>query len=87
MAEKKTEPVTLDPEELVDYTAPILYSDRERDLVVGVNGEMIRIKRGEPVRIKRKFLEVIQNSERQKQAAWEAQETAKKAGKKALTNM
>lgn len=87
MAEKKNEPVILDPEELVDYTAPILYSDRERDLVVGVNGELIRIKRGEPVKIKRKFLEVIQNSERQKNAAWEAMERAKRESAKALTNL
>lgn len=89
MAEKKTE-VTMneyDPEQIVTYTAPILYSDRDRDIVVGVNGELIRIKRGVPVEIKRKFLEVILASERQKNAAWQAMEQARKASAKALTNL
>lgn len=93
MAEKKTkEPEVIeekvyDPNELVEYTAPILYTDKERDIVVGVNGKLIRIKRGEPVMIQRKYLDVIKASERQKNAAWEAMETAKEQGRKALTNM
>jgi hypothetical protein len=39
-----------------------LYKD---DLTVGVNGEIIKIKRGEKVMIKRKFKEVIDNSQYQ----------------------
>lgn len=89
MAEKKVSEAMhqYDPEEVVTYTAPILYSDRDRDIVVGVNGELIRIKRGVPVEIQRKFLEVILASERQKNAAWQAMEQARKASAKALTNL
>lgn len=89
MAEKKVSEAMhqYDPEEVVTYTAPILYSDRDRDIVVGVNGELIRIKRGVPVEIKRKYLEVIIASERQKNAAWQAMEQARKASAKALTNL
>lgn len=89
MAEKKVSEAMhqYDPEEVVTYTAPILYSDRDRDIVVGVNGELIRIKRGVPVEIKRKFLEVILASERQKNAAWQAMEQARTASAKALTNL
>lgn len=35
------------------------------DVYVGVNGENVLIKRGERVRIKRKFAEVLDNSDRQ----------------------
>ncbi len=35
------------------------------DVVVGVNGEFIAIKRGERVKIKRKFAEVLDHQERQ----------------------
>lgn len=67
MSEKKQD---LNMEELVDYTAPLFGDANTRDIFVAVNGESILIKRGEPVKIKRKFLEVIQNAEAQNLAVW-----------------
>lgn len=96
MAEKKTKPAEdmpeieatrPDPEEMIDYQLPMVYTDRERDLVVGVNGELIRIKRGVPVRIKRKFVEVIEASERQKRSAYDAMKRAEDAGRQAVAKM
>ena len=95
MAEKKTNEAARevpapaaapDPEELVEYTAPMLYTDRERDIVVAVNGETIRIMRGVPVKIKRKFLEVLENARLQEAATRQAIEDAKKQSETALAN-
>ena len=59
----RVEPETQDPgEEPVEYTAPLLGPEKGQDIVVGVNGKIIRIKRGETVRIQRKFLEVLQHA-------------------------
>ena len=52
-------------EELVDVK---LFKDSGKykdDVIVGVNGEFIGIKRGERVKIKRKFAEVLDASDRQ----------------------
>ena len=52
-------------EELVEI---MLFKDNERykdDVFVAVNGETCQVKRGVPVKIKRKFAEVIQNSMKQ----------------------
>ena len=52
-------------EELVEVT---LFKDSERycdDLFVCVNGESCLIQRGVPVKVRRQFAEVIQNSARQ----------------------
>lgn len=49
-------------EELVDI---MLFKDSERyrdDVFVAVNGETCQVKRGVPVKIKRKFAEAIQHS-------------------------
>ncbi len=66
-------------EELVSYTAPLLPWRNERDIFVSVNGESIRIKRGETVQIRRKFLEVIENAQRQEGAAYAYMAEAKRA--------
>ena len=68
-----------DPEEYVTFTAP--YSDDEWDnaLFISVNGENVRILRGETVKVKRKFVEVYKNSLEQKKAAREAMKQAKMA--------
>ena len=88
MAEKKTAAAELpDPEELVEYPRPIDMTGRTTDLVVGVNGEMIRIMNGETVHIKRKFLEVIQNSERQRMQALLTMNQAQAAYAKAAANL
>lgn len=47
-----------------------LFKDNDRyrdDLFVAVNGERLLIQRGVPVQIKRKFAEVIENSQKQDQ--------------------
>lgn len=76
MAEKNTA-ARPDPEELVEYTAPLVYEDRERDVLVAVNGETIRLLRGVPVRIKRKHLEVLENARTQAEAARRLMEEAR----------
>ncbi len=68
-------------DELVEYTAPLLPGMGTQDVIVGVNGEIIRIKRGEPVQIKRKFVNALNNAAKQQveayKAAVEAQQTKK----------
>ena len=68
-------------DELVDYTAPLLPGQEKQDIVVGVNGEMVRIKRGETVKLKRKHVSAINDAARQQVAAYkaaaEAQQTKK----------
>ena len=78
----------VDPmEELVDYTAPLLPNMKKRDILVGVNGETLRIKRGVPVKIKRKFYNALQNAVAQEFAALEARQEIQKQGEKALASM
>lgn len=78
----------IDPmEELVDYTAPLLPNLKKRDILVGVNGETLRIKRGVPVKIKRKFFEALQNAAMQEYAALEERQKIQKQGEKALASM
>lgn len=83
--DKAAEP---DPmEELVDYTAPLLPNLKKRDVLVGVNGELVRIKRGVPVKIKRKHYEALQNAAAQEFAALEARQEIQRQGEKALASM
>lgn len=85
---KKLASTKADPmEELVDYTAPLLPNLRKRDILVAVNGETLRIKRGVPVKIKRKFYEVLQNAAAQEFAALETRQEIQKQGEKALASM
>lgn len=90
-AESKDEAASapaIDPmEELVDYTAPLLPNLKKRDILVGVNGETLRIKRGVPVKIKRKFYNALQNAAAQEFAALEARQEIQKQGEKALASM
>ena len=78
----------VDPmEELVPYTAPLLPNLKKRDILVGVNGETLRIKRGVPVMIKRKFFEALQNAAMQEYAALEERQKIQKQGEKSLASM
>lgn len=74
-------------DELVDYFAPVLHGENRQDIFVAVNGESLVIKRGVQVKIKRKFHEALMNAQAQELCAYEAMETAKRQGEKALTNM
>lgn len=77
-----------DPNELVTYTAPFIPGSKTQKPVVAiVNGEMIRIKRGETVKIKRKFLEVLDNANAQTLAMYKAINDVKKAGEKPAAEM
>ncbi len=71
---KTTERVaqTYNPDELIAFKAPL---DRynKTDLFVSVNGESILIKRGVTVQIKRKFYDVLMNSEAMDNLALERQ--------------
>ena len=72
----ETKHKTIDPEELVDFTAPMDPAGAKRDILLAVNGETVRIQRGSTVRIKRKFLEVWNNASVQAMAARAAMERA-----------
>ena len=69
---------TKDPmEELVEYTAP--YNADLSDatpIFVAVNGESLRIRRGETVFIKRKFLEALRLAAEQEREAIRYQKQA-----------
>ena len=52
-------------DEPVDYFAPYL-EEAEDEIVVGHNGVLYKIKRGEQVKIPRKVMQIIMDSEKQK---------------------
>lgn len=62
---KKNDPM----EELVDFTAPVDPTGEKHDILLSVNGETVRVKRGSTVKLKRKFLEVWENAAAQAAAA------------------
>lgn len=74
-------------EELVDYMAPLMGSATRKDVVVGVNGELIRIKRGVRVKIKKKFYKVLQQAADQELAAYRTMERAQEQGKRAVAQL
>ncbi len=74
-------------DELVEYTAPLMPGETKRDIFVAVNGESIRIKRGETVKIKRKFLNALNDASKQQYAAYQSSMKAQEQGKKPLANM
>lgn len=81
MSESKQTEKTPDMEELVDFTAPVDPTGEKRDILLSVNGETIRVKRGQTVRVKRKFLEVWDNANRQALAARDAMERAQEGSR------
>ena len=91
MSDKKTKAEeavkAYDPNELVEYTAPLLPGTKQKDLWVAVNGETCVVKRGVPVKIKRKFLEAIQNAQAQQYAAYRAMAQIQKQGEKPAAEM
>ena len=73
-------------EEYVDFLIPAAAPDA-RAVFLGVNGVGIRVKPGEPVRVKRKYAEVWENARTQELAAWEARRRAQETAKKALADL
>ena len=76
-----------DPDELVDYTAPLLPGSKQKDIFGAVNGETFVVKRGVPVKIKRKFLSALMNAQAQQYAAYQAMVDIKKKGEKPAAEM
>ena len=62
-----------DPNELVDYMAPLLPGGKQRDIFCAVNGETCCIKRGVPVKIKRKFYDNLMNAQQQQREDHDAE--------------
>ena len=89
MSEKKekVEVKAVDMNEEVDYLAPLLPGRTQKDVVCLVNGTMLRIKRGVPVKIKRKYLEVLQNAQEQQYAVFNVIDETKKRGEKPIADM
>jgi hypothetical protein len=89
MSEKKTkaEEIVADPNDLVDYIAPLMPGTKQRDVFVAVNGETCVIKRGIPVKVKRMYLEALNNAQAQQFAAYQAMAQIQQNGAKATANM
>jgi hypothetical protein len=84
---KAAEPATADRgEEYVDFMIP-RSSPEDRPVVIGVNGEFIRVLPGEQVTVRRKFVEAWMNSQAQRREAWKTQSNAQAASKKALAEL
>ena len=75
-----------DNEELVAYTAPLLPGGARQDVTVAVNGELLQLKRGVAVDIKRKFWKVLRDADRQAVAAYRYQDQAQETGRRAIAN-
>ena len=86
-AEEQPTPKVDPMEELVPYTAPLLPNLKKRDILVGVNGETLRIQRGVPVMIKRKFYNALLNASKQEFAAMMTRQEIQKQGEKPLASM
>ena len=82
-----TKPTAPSPEDYVSYTAPLLAGETRQDILLSVNGEIVRIRRGETVTIKRKFLEALENAERQSLSAHRAMALAQQRSDTALAAM
>lgn len=73
-------------EEYVDFMIPVSSPD-EKPAMIGVNGEFVRVRPGDTVTIKRKFVEAWQHSQAQQRASIEAQRRAQNASRKALADL
>ena len=73
-------------EAYVDFVIPRGGID-ERAVLIGVNGEFVRVQPGETVRVKRKFVEAWEHARQQEREAWKAQVKAQEAGRRALAEL
>ena len=87
MSEPKAKAKAYDPNELVDYTAPLQPGAKQKDVVSVVNGEQVVIKRGIPVKIKRKHYDNLMNAQMQQVAAYRAMVDIQKKGEKPAAEM
>lgn len=87
MSEKKVDAEMDIMEELVDFTAPFDPAGNRGELLLGVNGQVVRVKRGETVRIKRKFVRAWENANAQAAAARAAMDKARQSVRAPLLEM
>ena len=73
-------------EAYVDFVIPRGGID-ERAVLIGVNGEFVRVRPGETVRVKRKFVEAWEHAQAQEREAWRTQVKAQEASRKALAEL
>ena len=69
-------------DDYVDYMAPLLPGKVQKDIFCAVNGETVLIKRGVPVKVKRKFVEALNNAAAQQYAAYQTMIDIRKQGDK-----
>lgn len=88
MSEKKEKTVAkVDPNEKVEYFAPLLSGRTQKDIFVCVNGESLQLKRGMKHMIKRKFVEALENANEQTMSIYNTIADTKKKGEKPLADM
>lgn len=80
-------PAVEDMDEVVEYTAPLLPGVKKQDIFVAVNSETIRIQRGVPVMIKRKFVKALEYAAKQEYAAMRAGFDLQEQSKKPVASM
>ncbi len=73
-------------EAYVDFVIPRSGVD-DRAVLIGVNGEFVRVRPGETVRVKRKFVEAWEHAQRQERAAWKTQVRAQEASRRAMAEL
>lgn len=73
-------------EEYVDFMVPYNGTDT-KPVLIGVNGEFIRVRPGETVSVKRKYAEAWEHAQKQQHEAWQAQARAQNASRKALAEL
>ena len=82
-----TKPNTNDRgEEYVDFLIPRTGPD-DKPVLIGVNGEFIRVLPGTPVSVRRKFAEAWANARAQDESAYRARVRAMNASRKALAEL
>ena len=86
MAKAAENPMTDRGEEYVEFQIPFNGADT-KPVLIGVNGEFIRVLPGVTVSVKRKFAEVWKNSQAQERVAWETQRRAQEASRRALADL
>ena len=89
MSKPKTEAEVeiLDPNEKVEYYAPLLSGRVQKDIIVIVNGESLQLKRGMKHMIKRKFVEALENANEQTMSIYNTTAEIKRKGEKPLADM
>lgn len=76
-----------DPNEEVEYYAQLLPGRTQKDIIVIVNGDSLRLQRGMKHKIKRKFVEALDNANEQTMSIYNTIAETKKKGEKPLADM